>query len=68
MSVDGGPVTVATTALRLPWWRTASRHREITGPVVFEPFEAGRELRDVPPDELQSLCEQPVDWIELPAA
>jgi hypothetical protein len=68
VSADGGPVTVTTTALRLPWWRTASRHREITGPVVFEPVAAGRELRDVPPDELQSLCEQPVDWIELPAA
>jgi hypothetical protein len=67
VTAGGGPVDVVTDALYLPRWRVASRHREISGPIVFEPVTGRREVVDVDADRLTDYCGKPVDWLELGA-
>jgi hypothetical protein len=68
VTVGGGLVDVETDAVRLPRWRVASRHLELSGPLVFEPVTAGRRVVDVSPKRLADYCGKPVDWLELAAA
>ena len=62
---NGDPLDVRVLPLDKPWWQSGSQRSDLTGSVVFEPAGAEPALRRFEPRELQSLCGERLDWLEL---
>jgi hypothetical protein len=47
------------------WWRAASRHANVVGPVVLTREGDEARIRDVPSGRIGSLCGRRLDWLEI---
>ena len=56
---------VHLTAAHRSWWRPASRHPNIVGPLVFTRVGDTTRVVQIPAARASSLCGRRIDWLEI---